>query len=284
MLNSRIMKKLFTFLLVLVAAIGTANANYYFTLAENDTLRISPNALNWHFYVPVIAEFDNGVCDHWRLEVYYPNALSWDNPYFEYTATGPVYGMNIPYNQSDGSEAIYEPSILTLQNETAYNTTTKQVIIESSTTVYGYWDYNNDGIYEPYGKVKWGPGRYDRYFDMRFYVNSDCTGDSIVFDGQMSCTFDTRYPTHLIDTQFYRVIHLVVAFMVGDVNGDDTVNIFDVSALQDYFLGNLVGLSQYQLDAADVNGDGEVTIGDMSALVDLLLGCGTYEIGDFEDL
>ena len=279
------MKKFFTLLLVLVAAIGTANASYYFTLAENDTLRISPNSLGNYVIVPVIAEFDNGVCDHWRLEVYYPNALNWQNPYFANTATGPVYGMNIPYTQSDGSAAIYEPSILTLQNETAYNTTTKHVIIESSTTVYGYWDYNNDGIYEPYGKVKWGPGRYDRYFDMRFSVNSDCTGDSIVLDGQMSCTYDTRYPTYLINNaQFYRVIHLVVAYMVGDVNGDDAVNILDLSALEDYVLYGFEGLNQYQFEAADVNGDGIIAISDVGALIDLLLGFGTYNIEDFEDL
>ena len=278
------MKKFFTLLLVLVAAIGTANANYYFTLAANDTLRISPNALNGYIIVPVISEFDNGVCDHWRLEVYYPNVLTWNPPHFEYTATGPVYGMNIPYLQSDGSAAVYEPTLLTIQNETAYNTTTKRVIIESSTTVYGYWDYNNDGIYEPYGKVKWGPGRYDRYFDMHFFVSNDCTGDSIVLDGQMSCTYDTRYPTYLINSPFYRVIHLVVAYMVGDVNGDDAVNILDLSALEDYVLYGFEGLNQYQFEAADVNGDGIIAISDVGALIDLLLGYGTYNIEDFEDL
>ena len=192
--------------------------------------------------------------------------------------------MNIPYNQSDGSDAIYAPTVVTIQNETAYNTTTMQYIIESSTTVYGYWDYNNDGIYEPYGKVKWGPGRYDRYFDIHFRVYSDCSGDSIVFDGQMSSTFDTRYPTHLIDTSFYRVIHLVVAYMVGDVNGDDAVNILDLSALEDYVLYGFEGLNQYQFEAADVNGDGIIAISDVGALIDLLLGFGTYNIEDFEDL
>ena len=87
------MKKIFTLLLVLVAALGTANASYYFTLAENDTLRISPNSLGNYVIVPVITEFDNGVCDHWRLEAYYPNALSWNETNFTYTPTGPVYGM-----------------------------------------------------------------------------------------------------------------------------------------------------------------------------------------------
>ena len=282
------MKKILTLLLLLAAATDTATGtnvgDCYLTFSQTDTLRISPNALNFVINVPVIAEFENGVCDHWRLEVYYPNSLSWDETYNNYSPGGPDYGINIPYTQSDGSEAVYIPTLVTIENEAIFNTTTKRSIIECSTTVYGYWDYNNDGIYEPYGKVKWGPGRYDRFFDIHFSVGSYCTGDSIVIDGQMSCSYDTRYPTHLInDAPFYRVVYLVVAYQVGDVNGDEFVNIYDVSALIDY-LEQVIDLNQYQFAAADVNHDGNVTVADLTLLVDILLGVGAYNVEDFENL
>ena len=282
------MKKILTLLFLLLAATGTATGtnvgDCYLTFSQTDTLRISPNALNFVINVPVIAEFENGVCDHWRLEVYYPNSLSWDETYNNYSPGGPDYGINIPYTQSDGSEAVYIPTLVTIENEAIYNTTTKRSIIECSTTVYGYWDYNHDGIYEPYGKVKWGPGRYDRFFDIHFRVGSDCTGDSIVIDGHMSCSYDSRYPTHLInDAPFYRVVYLVVAYQVGDVNGDEFVNIYDVSALIDY-LEQVIDLNQYQFAAADVNHDGNVTVADLTLLVDILLGVGAYNVEDFENL
>ena len=282
------MKKFLTLLLVLVAATGTVtgtnNGDYYLTFSQTDTLRISPNALNFYINVPVIAEFENGVCDHWRVEVYYPITMSWSETLNEYSANGPDYGINIPYTQSDGSSAIYEPTITTIQDQSTYDSNTYKKIIECSTTVYGYWDYNNDGIYEPYGKVKWGPGRNNRFFDIHFSVSNNFTGGSIVIDGQMSCSYDSRSPTHLInDAPFYRVIYLVVAYQTGDVNGDDMVNMYDVTALIDYLNGT-IDLNQYQLAAADINGDGNVTIADVSVLIDLLLGQGTYNVEDFEDL
>ena len=257
--------------------------NFYFTLAENDTLRISPNALGFYLNVPVIAEFDNGVCDHWRLDVTYPNKLSWIDSHHDYNVNGPDYGMNIPYIQSDGSAAIYEATLTTILEQAAYNTNCYHKIVECSTTVQGYWDYNNDGVYESYGLVKWGPGHYSRMFDIHFYVNSDCTGDSVVIDGLMTCTYDWRYPTSLINTQFLKVIYLIVAYDRGDVNGDGVVSLADVTALGDYLVSH-TGLNQYQLVAADVNGDGYVSIGDVGALIDLMLDQGTNEIEGLEDM
>ncbi|MBR5674064.1 MAG: hypothetical protein IKW97_06650 [Muribaculaceae bacterium] len=52
----------------------------------------------------------------------------------------------------------------------------------------------------------------------------------------------------------------------GDVNGDGSVNISDVTTLIDLLLGN--GSTS---EAADVNGDGSVNISDVTALIDLLL-------------
>ena len=57
------------------------------------------------------------------------------------------------------------------------------------------------------------------------------------------------------------------ASQAGDVNGDGSVTIADVTALVDLLLGNGTAPA-----AADVNGDGQVTIADVTALVDMLLG------------
>ena len=55
----------------------------------------------------------------------------------------------------------------------------------------------------------------------------------------------------------------------GDVNGDGSVNISDVTALIDYVLsGNASGID---LGAADVNQDGSINISDVTALIDHVL-------------
>ena len=55
---------------------------------------------------------------------------------------------------------------------------------------------------------------------------------------------------------------------VGDVNGDKTVTIADVTALVDIILGKAESVG----DVADINTDHSVTIADVTALVDIILG------------
>jgi hypothetical protein len=55
-------------------------------------------------------------------------------------------------------------------------------------------------------------------------------------------------------------------YIYGDVNGDDEVNIFDVTDLIDIILGGLPSNS-----AADVNSDGRVNIGDVTDVIDIIL-------------
>ena len=59
------------------------------------------------------------------------------------------------------------------------------------------------------------------------------------------------------------------ASLRGDVNGDGSVNISDVTALIDYLLsGNSSGIN---LSNADCNTDSNVSISDVTALIDYLL-------------
>lgn len=53
--------------------------------------------------------------------------------------------------------------------------------------------------------------------------------------------------------------------IMGDVNGDNEVNIADVSALIDLLV------SDETTAACDINGDGDVSIADINALIDMIL-------------
>ena len=57
-------------------------------------------------------------------------------------------------------------------------------------------------------------------------------------------------------------------YIVGDVNGDNSVNISDVTALIDYLL---TGHTSIVFENADVDGDDGVSISDVTALIDKLL-------------
>ena len=57
------------------------------------------------------------------------------------------------------------------------------------------------------------------------------------------------------------------AFLKGDVNGDGTVNVADVTMLVSMILGNMPVNA-----AANVNGDTDVNVADVTALVSIILG------------
>ena len=56
----------------------------------------------------------------------------------------------------------------------------------------------------------------------------------------------------------------------GDVNGDGTVNVADVTMLVDYILG--MEDDNSVIENADVNSDGVVSVSDVTELVNLILG------------
>ena len=261
------MKKILTLFLVLSSL--PVFASSYLTLCESDTLRISPTHLNNYVILPVLANFDGGVADHWRLEVTHPNEMVITSTSYENVSSNPNNGMHVPYIKSDGTEDVYAAVLTVIHDEQDVGDYAKLSVLESTIPIQGYWDYDNDGNYECYGTVKWGPGHYNQMFDLHFLLNDDCSGDSIVINGLMTSTFDWRY--NQINCLFYQVIYINIHYLKGDVNGNDVVNIEDVTALIDYLTDNLQGMDQYQLEAADVNNDGVVNISDVTSLIDLIL-------------
>ena len=97
-----------------------------------------------------------------------------------------------------------------------------------------------------------------------YYMFNNCTN----LVGGMGTTYDANYKDKTyahIDGGPSNPGYFTAAFTPGDVNGDNQVNIADVTALVDLLLsgGSAAG--------ADVNGDGQVNIADVTALVDILL-------------
>ena len=268
------MKKFLT--LLFVVSTLPIFASSYLTLCESDTLRISPSHLQNYVILPVIANFDGGVADHWRLEVTHPVEMEITPTSYNNVSSNQNNGMHVPYVKSDGTEDVYAAVLTVIHNEQNVGNYAKRSVLESTIPIQGYWDYNHDGIYECYGTVKWGPGHYDQMFDIHFLLDEDCSGDSIVINGLMTSTTDWRY--NEINCYFYQVIYINIRYLKGDVNGDEHVNIYDVTDLVDLLTNNLQGMDQYQLDAADVNNDGVVNIADVTALSDLLLLNGTLDI------
>ena len=65
----------------------------------------------------------------------------------------------------------------------------------------------------------------------------------------------------IVTAEFEQISQIII----GDVNGDGTINIGDVNMLYLYVRGRIT-LSDAQLQAADVNGDGKIDIGDVNLL------------------
>lgn len=254
------MKKIYIFFAVLMAALSTQAGNY-FTI-NNDTLRVIPSKIGNVLSVPVRAHLD-GRIDSWSLTCTFPSDMQ-----VVFASEGP--GMSVPYITSDGTASIYN-AVLTVSNN--------NTVFSSTITDFGYWDYNNDGIYEPYGTIKWEAGDYVVMFNIHFYVQADCTGDFITIDGTLSSTYDWRSGT--TGGNFYKSIYIYFAYLKGDVNGDDDVDINDVNLLIDYVLqGVPSGLDSYQWDAIDVNGNGVVDTNDITAVIAIVNGTNNLAVPD----
>ena len=58
---------------------------------------------------------------------------------------------------------------------------------------------------------------------------------------------------------------------LGDVNGDGTISVSDVSMLVRYILGEDEEIENFKIENADINGDGNISVSDVMALVDIIL-------------
>ena len=64
-------------------------------------------------------------------------------------------------------------------------------------------------------------------------------------------------------------VRLLEHLLLGDVNGDGTVNISDVTCLISYVLGGCK--SSFHIENAEMNDDGDINISDVTALISRVL-------------
>ncbi len=264
------MKKLILVLLAL-AAVLSASADRYLTFGVNDTLRITPTCLGGTQTVTVRAHFD-GRLDKWDMTLNLPQGMSLLNYDLGYDM------LYIPYVNEQGTPSYCSAQLLCSEYYFRESNTYKDSL-SASIIVPGYWDSNNDGTYESYGTVKWEPGDYDHMCQLLFHydVNFPDTA-SIVIKETLSSTYDQLGFT-IPFTQFNKTIFLYVGYQLGDVNGDDYVNVADHTALIDCLIHH-TALDSYRFKAADMDGDGVLTISDAIILGEYLADHGLMSLED----
>ena len=253
-----IRKQILTVVVLLSALLSVpVQADNYFTMGENDTLWVSPSEDVQCPNLPVGAHFDG------RLNQWY---VSFDVPsVFEYHSMSASSGMTVPYVNSTGDATTLDAVLM--------HNITDSLAASSTISIPGYWDYNEDGIYESYGTVKWEAGDYSKLFVIRFTIPSSFTGGTITLRGWVNSSYDSRGGTVNNSNgavSFTRTITVKVGYRRGDVNGDEHVSMDDITALINYLAG-IIDLDAYQLEAADMNGNGTVNLDDLTALINHLV-------------
>ena len=123
-------------------------------------------------------------------------------------------------------------------------------------------------------------------YSLQLKTYSGNSGALVTFDLTASNDFEGEATVALRSTLFTTVAGVEIPFVdetctvtlpatmpKGDVNGDSSVNISDVTALIDYLLtSNASGIN---LSGADCNQDGSINISDVTKLIDYLLS-GTW--------
>ena len=252
------MKKILLLMMALLAILP-ASADRYMTAGVNDTLRIHPSSLDFIERVMVRAHFD-GRLDHWDIKFDYPLWMSVHEIHKRSDMLAVPY-VDINGDSTSCNAPLYWNHIYASPEDS----------LSCSITDAGYWDPDNDGIYETYGTVKWEAGDYDQMFEIYFNIGN---ADTLLYGNMnfrcwLSSTDDDRGGT-IPDTSYVKNIYVYVGYLVGDVNGDERINIADVSDLTDIIL-NHTPLDIYQTAAADVDGNGVVGVADITALGDMIL-------------
>ena len=256
----------FYLILAFMFAAFSASADNYFTMGTNDSVRIHPMFLGNGYRIPVKAHFD-GRLDYWHLDMTYPAGLS-----FNSDTIGP--GMYVPFINRWGTDTMLVADLITLQNGG---------VIMSTITEPGYHDPDGDGNFDTYGTVKWEAGDYDEMFSILFIVNSSFRSGTISIDGLLSSTHDWRGGIVGYGVTFFRSVTVWVGYQLGDVNGDEVVNIADVTALANYVMSQ-TGFNEFQMVSGDINQDGILNISDVTALIHMVLDDGSASIEDINDL
>jgi hypothetical protein len=241
-------------ILAAIAALVSINSSALNTITLGDSVRIHPVHLDGYSQHPVVM-YNDGFCDSWTMGVAYPEGLMVKLV----SGITPLDGMSIPYHDRYGNKQI---CTVELNAGAAYRT------ISSEITTTGWWDYDEDGLFEPYGTVKWSAGAHN-LFEFNFYLDPAFRGGYILMDGRITSGSDQRGAV-LQDVRFLSKTWVWIGYMPGDVTGNERINIDDVSALISYLVTD-EGLDEWGIVAADANRDGKTTIADVTWIINQLL-------------
>lgn len=264
------MKKIIL-LFTLFLGVLNAHASNYFSLRTdittpvNDTLRISPYLVGTFCPMFVTANFE-GYLDHWDVQLTYPSDMY---IYDESIESGS--DMTLPYTRINGTDTVHEVLLTTHYKDLSDGNGSLISYFSATSNVFGYWDSNNDGYYEQYGTVKWATGFYDDMFSFLLYIPSGSTVGSISIKCDLTCTTDWRGVPTINLYNISKTLYFYVGFLRGDANGDDVVNINDVTTITEWLEDGLDGVNPYKILAADMDGNGVITVHDVTVLIDYLL-------------
>ena len=243
----------FLLMMFMPITIWAASSDYpnYFTMGENDTIRLSASDLGGEITLPMHAHFSELV-KSWDISLTYPNGMT---P----ISAERTSAMDVHYLDSMGNDQVFQAW---LNHGEGWST------ISSSIGVQCYHDPYGAGSYLPYGTATWTPGDYDAMFNMTFVMDDSFNGGSLT----LSCFFKIKSPggdgSHSSYGACYATMAVIVEYESGDVNGDGQVNITDVTLL----ISMLLNESQDEMtDSCDVNGDGEINITDVTQLINIVM-------------
>ena len=275
-------KHLFTLLFVVIAMAGQASAENCLYI---DDVVLNPNQAGSLITIPVKASFNSHV-SAWDISFVFPEGMRpvGNDTYSSYIA-GP--GLAVPYYYYNyrRNEWREETANARLQNHFDGQSVR---LITSPFMVMGYeynpdYDPDYDDELESYGSVKWSPGEY-LMFTLKVEVDDYFIGGEIEVTSTTTCGWDSRfgnihqiedstaypipYPYEYEDSTYYGYIY------PGEVNGDGTVSIADVTALINVILGTE---DYYEPEVCDMDANGVIDLTDVIILSDyLILGYPMY--------
>ncbi len=182
------MKK-FLFTLAALFMVGTAfAANVYVPDTEFTADQIGKQQL-----LPLYVELNNEYINGWEFSLTYPEGVTAGNP----KKNTAVLNQMIP--NADGDEEVVTPlgDCLASKIVQAYGSA-------------GYWDPDDDGVFESYGAVKIGPTGTFKLYDLRVTPNEGFTGGDIVIDWMVSGGFDARNSQQPIQVAGQTIVHLTI--------------------------------------------------------------------------
>ena len=157
-----------------------------------------------------------------------------------------------------------------LEHIYCYNNQLTTLDVSSCTSLKRLYCYDNpirgagmDNLIEKLPQRDWNDGELYVYDVNSTNVSAICTPKHVAAAGQKG------WMVYYQNSEYHWELYEGFAAIMGDTNGDGSVNIDDAIAVTNYLLGQPE--TNFNLTVADVNGDSQVSIADVTAIINQLL-------------